>query len=73
MAEHQRNVKVLVELEIHVPDAALDNPAGSIVNDATYERVGDLIHATFEAGDPYDEMNAILIVQSVDMIKGDHG
>lgn len=54
-ANNRRNVKAIVQIEIHIPDGDV-------------EKADDLIAATWEAGDPADELNAVVWVKDVEAI-----
>lgn len=80
-AKPDRNVRVVLEVEIYVPDAkspvkegaseALAEYQRTQLDDETHERVDNLVHELWEAGDPDDVLNATVVVNETHMIGGE--
>ena len=65
--DRTRNVRVTLQVEIHLDDAGPDARTSG-VNDATYDRASDLMHDVWCAGDPEDSLNTILSVDNIEWI-----
>lgn len=62
----ERNVKVTATFEVHFPAATWERRpgVGQRLDDASSDRLATAIHAAFEQGDPSDEMNAVIEVDT---------